>query len=141
VHGVLVCTVPLQPTPASRTYIVRLTHRHGAPPQVDVIEPKLDLHLDADALPHIYRGDRLCLYYSGEWDDSRLLSSTVLPWASEWLLHYELWLTTATWHGGGRHTTRPDIKPDPQTITTSTALMTCRTEIPGVRKTRTTADS
>ena len=31
-RGELVCTVPLQPTPASRTYTVRLTHRHGAPP-------------------------------------------------------------------------------------------------------------
>lgn len=100
-RGELICTVPLQPTAASRTYLVRLTHRHGAPPLVDVIEPELELHPDADALPHVYPGDHLCLYYHGEWDDSRLLAGTVLPWASEWLLHYELWLTTATWYGGG----------------------------------------
>lgn len=100
-RGELVCTVPLQPTAASRSYTVRLTHRHGAHPQVDVIEPKLDLHPDVDDLPHVYRGDHLCLYYHGEWDDSRLLAGTVLPWASEWLLHHELWLATGIWHGGG----------------------------------------
>lgn len=82
-RGELVCTVPLQPTAASRIFRVRLTHRHGTPPQVHVIEPRLELHPDADALPHAYPGDRLCLYYHSEWDDSRLLASTV-PWRPLW---------------------------------------------------------
>lgn len=99
--GVLTSAVPLQPTAASRSYTVRLTHRHWTPPQLDVIDPVLKLHPDTDSLPHIYRGDHLCLYYPGEWDDRSFLADTVLPWASEWLLHYELWLATASWHGGG----------------------------------------
>jgi len=46
--------------------------------------------------------DRLCLYYHYEYDVTRmLLADTVIPWASEWLLHYEIWLATGTWHGGG----------------------------------------
>ena len=93
--------MPLQPTVASRTHTVRLTHHHGEHPQVDVIEPKLGLRPDADQLPHVYYGDHLCLYYCGEWNDSLRLARTVLPWASEWLLHYELWLATGAWHGGG----------------------------------------
>jgi hypothetical protein len=100
-RGELVCTVPLQPSPASLIYTVRLTYRHGARPQVDVIEPKLQLHPDADHLPHVYSGDQLCLYFGREWNDSLLLARTVLPWASEWLFHHELWLATGTWHGGG----------------------------------------
>jgi hypothetical protein len=30
-----------------------------------------------------------------------LLATTVLLWAAEWLMHYELWLVTGQWHGGG----------------------------------------
>lgn len=103
-RGELVCTVPLQPTAASRAYTVRMSHRHGKRPQVEVIEPQLELHPGADRLPHVYPGDQLCLYYDREWNDGLLLAHTVLPWASEWLLYYELWLATGSWHGGGtRH--------------------------------------
>ncbi|WP_219414781.1 hypothetical protein [Pseudonocardia nigra] len=100
-RGKLICTVPLQPTAASRTYTVRLSHRHGKRPQVEVIGPQLELHPEADRVPHVYPGDHLCLYYGREWNDSLLLAHTVLPWASEWLLYYELWIATGTWHGGG----------------------------------------
>jgi hypothetical protein len=34
-----------------------------------------------------------------------LLAHTLLPWTAEGLLHYELWLITGTWTGGG-HTPR-----------------------------------
>ena len=31
------------------------------------------------------------------------LAETILPWASEWLAHYEGWLYTGEWKGGGVH--------------------------------------
>jgi hypothetical protein len=34
-----------------------------------------------------------------------LLSTTILPWTAEWLMHYELWLISGHWSGGG-HTGR-----------------------------------
>lgn len=109
-RGELECTLTLQPSPASRTYTVRLTHHYGQHPEVHVLEPDLTLHDGARQLPHVYPGDQLCLYYGGEWDESRLLARTVLPWTSEWLLHYELWRVTGTWHGGG---TTHDPPPTP----------------------------
>jgi hypothetical protein len=99
--GQLTCTVDLRPTPASQTYTVRLVYRHGRSPQVAVIEPPLDRHPGASELPHVYPGERLCLYYPGQWNHSMLLASTILPWTAEWLLHYELWLITGRWAGGG----------------------------------------
>ena len=27
--------------------------------------------------------------------------NTIIPWTSEWLLHYELWHATGKWLGGG----------------------------------------
>ena len=37
----------------------------------------------------------------GEWNPTMLLSRTIVPWASEWLLFYELWVITGVWLGGG----------------------------------------
>jgi hypothetical protein len=85
----------LQPTPASRTYTVRLVYRHGRRPRVTVSDPPLALHPGAKALPHVYPGDELCLYYPGQWNHDMLLAATILPWTTEWLIHYELWLTGA----------------------------------------------
>ena len=58
---------------------------------------------DADYLPHTYPGNELCLFYPGEWQHDRFLAVTIVPWTAEWLLHYEIWLATGEWTGGGRH--------------------------------------
>src|SRR5215217_7638942 len=100
-RGVLDCRLRIQPSPASQTYTVRLIYRHGRPPKVTVTDPPLALHPDASQLPHVYPGNELCLYYPGEWKHDMLLSATILPWTAEWLIHYELWLATGTWAGGG----------------------------------------
>jgi len=106
-RNLLTCNVRLQPTPASLTYTVRVKLPFDQHPDVEVIDPELELHPGTTQLPHTYPGDRLCLYYRGEWDSGRLLARTILPWTSEWLLHYELWLATGIWHGGGiTHETR-----------------------------------
>jgi hypothetical protein len=99
--GELDCRVRLQPSPASRTYTVRLTYRHGRRPRVTITDPPLDLCPGSTALPHVYPGDELCLYYPGEWSHHMLLATTILPWTAEWLLHYELWLVIEYWAGGG----------------------------------------
>lgn len=100
-HGELVCTLLVQPCPVSRKYTIRLAYRHSTRPCVTVTDPALELHPRASTLPHVYPGDQLCLYYPGEWNHSMLLAYTVVPWISEWLLHYELWLITGEWAGGG----------------------------------------
>jgi hypothetical protein len=100
-RGELDCVAKLQPSPASRTYTVRLTYRHGRRPRVIVKDPPLALHPGATALPHVYVGDELCHCYPGQWRHDMLLANTILPWASEWLMHYELWLVTGRWAGGG----------------------------------------
>lgn len=99
--GELRCTAVLQPTPACRRYTARLTYRHGRAPQVTITDPPLALHPDASSLPHVYSSGNLCLYLPGEWKESMLLADTILPWTSEWLLYYELWLITGHWMGTG----------------------------------------
>jgi hypothetical protein len=72
-----------------------------------VVEPALARRPDARSLPHVYPGHELCLYYGNEWRHDMLLASTIVPWAAGWLIHYELWLVTGRWAGGGVHSTCP----------------------------------
>jgi hypothetical protein len=93
----------LQPTPLSLTYTLALTYEGGVGrPVVRVLDPPLE-RPDGEGLPHVFEDDVLCLYYD-EFDGTRsLIADVVVPWVSEWLFHYELWLTTKEWHGGGLH--------------------------------------
>lgn len=100
-NGELDCVMPIQPSPASQTYTVRLRYQTRRRPHVTVIGPQLTLHPEEQALPHVYPGDELCLYYPGEWRHDMLLASTIVPWTAEWLMHYEVWLLTGHWTGGG----------------------------------------
>jgi hypothetical protein len=107
-RGQLDCVVPIQPSIGSGTYSARIQYGHWKPPRVHIVEPSLALHPDATHLPHIYPGNELCLFYPGEWQHNMLLATTIVPWTAEWLLHYEIWLATGEWTGGGYHPTRPD---------------------------------
>ena len=31
------------------------------------------------------------------------LSKTIIPWVYDWLYHYEIWVGTGEWTGGGVH--------------------------------------
>lgn len=88
------------PSELSPTYTVTLSYQLRGHPKVYVVDSVLDPG-PGRKLPHVYAGDRLCLYSTGEWNGSMHIADTVLPWAAEWLFHYELWLVTDRWAGGG----------------------------------------
>jgi hypothetical protein len=94
----------LQPTSLSHSYVVKLGYKLHDVPRVHVVHPTLAVR-EGEKLPHVYEGNRLCLYLprAAEWSKALLLAETIVPWASEWLLHYEVWLATGVWAGGGQH--------------------------------------
>ena len=93
----------LTPAEYTATYEVLIDHQIGKAPLVYVAPPRLQL-LDGQALPHVYPLNTLCLFLGNrEWHQSISIADTLVPWASEWLLFYELWLTTGDWLGGGEH--------------------------------------
>lgn len=96
----LQCNLSLQPTALSPKYSVKVIYFVNSTPAVYVREL-----LKKTGLPHVYKGNKLCLYYpgSGEWNHRSILADTIIPWASEWLFYYELWSITGEWHGGGKH--------------------------------------
>ena len=87
-------------------------------PEVIVIRPALRHRRDdpSDPIPHLYRNRRdpghpmLCLYRPNtrEWHAGCYVAGTVVPWTSEWLACYEMWLATGKWLGGG---TTPAMRP------------------------------
>lgn len=99
-----VCDVT--PSPISENYTLKLTYKPKEGVKVYVVSPKpLALAKGKVKLPHVYSTpeQRLCLYYPNgiEWNESMLYSKTIIPWASEWLLHYECWVGNGKWKGGG----------------------------------------
>ncbi|WP_434478886.1 hypothetical protein [Gemmatimonas sp.] len=104
----LVCRGSLRPSPVTGLYAVRIEYTVSEPPLVVVESPSLIGRHDQADIPHMYpAGDRWpahpCLYYpnDGDWTADRPLATTIVPWLLEWLLHYEVWLTTGEWRGGG----------------------------------------
>lgn len=88
-----------QPTSASAVYTVEIQHTVGLRPEIRVIDPELERR-PGEALPHVFPGDLLCVYRGDQWTADKPLTA-ILPWITEWLFYYELWLGTGQWHGGG----------------------------------------
>lgn len=98
----------IQPSPLSNVYEIRIDYTYADYPRIYVIDPyPLDRYPGKKSLPHVYSTEeqRLCLYYPGigEWRKDKFIAKTIVPWASEWLLYYELWLSTGIWMGEGLH--------------------------------------
>ena len=75
-------------------------------PKIYVVDPlPLSLASGKHLLPHVYSTPKqqLCLYYpkDKEWDSSMFYVQSLIPWACEWLVHYEVWVATGEWLGGG----------------------------------------
>lgn len=96
----LVWTGRVTPLPSCETYTLRLEAEPAMRPLVYVTEPAL-VPNEAGNLPHVYDDGSLCLAEPGDWQRHMLYVDTYVPWALEWLVHYELWRSTGTWHGDG----------------------------------------
>ena len=91
----------IKPSNVSNTYIVRMKLYNKVNPKVFVVKPKLKKR-KRQMPPHTYdfKNGRICLFLPKEIDSS-LYYDRIIPWISEWLFHYEIWLITGNWNGGG----------------------------------------
>ncbi len=101
--GTLRCLGELCPSPLSESYFVEIVLDGRGIPEVQVRKPKLVCRSVRDTIPHMYDQERLCLYTPGlgEWESTRPIATTIIPWTSLWLYYYEIWHGTGEWLGGG----------------------------------------
>lgn len=97
---ILNIVMEIKATQSSKTYNVKIRYKLGEKPVVIVTNIE-----EGTKLPHTYLNNNLCLYYpkSKEWSKYDYISDTIIPWISEWLYFYEIWLATDKWLGGGLH--------------------------------------
>lgn len=106
--NVLTSDLYIRSTSESKEYKVRIIYALGSYPKVWLYELK---DIELQDIPHTYSINKkknrveLCLFYprKNEWKSSDLIADTIIPWISEWLFYYEIWLITGTWEGGGVH--------------------------------------
>lgn len=104
-EGQLIIQGEIRPTTMSDKYRLRIEYAWSRPPRVYVDSPVLLTNGKGEEPPHRHSdADRpLCLFYgkNREWSPYEPLSTTTIPWTSEWLFFYETWLATGEWLGGG----------------------------------------
>lgn len=95
----LVCIGMVKPTEYSKEYSIKLVYNGLDAPKVYVVEPEIEYHDDIHMFP---KEKNLCLYHP-ETDDFHWnfrtdnVYDTIIPWALEWFVYYELYLITGKW--------------------------------------------
>ena len=104
-HVQLKAVGKLQPTSRSAKYDIEIKYHLRSSPEIKVLNPQLVVNFNNEKIPHVYPGNKLCLYMPKyrEFSYSDYISDTIIPWTTLWLYHYEIWHTTGEWLGGGEH--------------------------------------
>lgn len=99
-----------QGSPISKVYRIEIEGRPGEKPDVWLSGGAINDD-NAREAPHKYGVDevgpriRACLDRF-DWKSDQLYSETYIPWAMEWIMHFEIWCATGRWTGGGVHPPR-----------------------------------
>jgi hypothetical protein len=125
VSGVLTWRDTIQPMALAWRYVVELKYRLGEEPTIRILEPNLRELAGGRLIEHLYSQEEqvLCVYYPDgrEWNAGKSLANTVVLWAHEWIVHFEAWLFTGVWDGGGTHPEPRNRKPEPEIATLTSA--------------------
>lgn len=98
-----------QGSPISSLYRIEIEGRPGEKPSIWLSGGAIHSGNAKDA-PHKYSVDddgpriQVCLDRF-DWKPDQLYSETYIPWAIEWIVHFEIWCATGEWTGGGVHPT------------------------------------
>ena len=90
----------ITPFGCSKTYLISITFSLQRRVKVRVVEPVLQ-SLPGKKIPHRFRDGSLCLNLPEEWNSSMPVAEILIPWISDWIYYYEIWLATGDWIGGG----------------------------------------
>ncbi|WP_052433554.1 hypothetical protein [Sulfurospirillum arsenophilum] len=104
----------IKPTPISEEYRILFIEFIGYNPYIYLLYPMFPkTGSKRYPVPHIYnhKTQRLCLTFPdyNEWQSSKTLPDTYIPWTILWLYYYEEWLYSGEWKGGGLEPNDPEV--------------------------------
>lgn len=97
--NMLVCKGIVRPTKHSIEYSIKIEYDGINSPKVYVVEPEIEFNDNI----HMYPDKKnLCLYHpetdNFHWTPKKHhIFDTIIPWALEWLVYYELYLISGKW--------------------------------------------
>lgn len=93
----LYCEGKVRPNHFCKEYEVEIFYRSNIPPKIYIKNPFIKYNDEI----HMYSDNSLCLYYPPDmpWRKHIMLSDTIVPWISEWIILYELWKISGKWEG------------------------------------------
>lgn len=97
--GILTCIGKVKPTEYSREYTVKIQYDAISSPKVFVDDPIIEYNDDIHMFP---KDNTLCLYHpetdNFHWNTKKHnIHNTIIPWALEWFVYYELYLISGKW--------------------------------------------
>jgi hypothetical protein len=96
INNVLCCTgwIALEDCSA---YKVKIEYVAGHEPKTTILYPIITPSREI----HMYDDHSICLHYSPDmvWNEKVQVYKYTLPWISEWILFYEIYLITGKWEG------------------------------------------
>jgi hypothetical protein len=97
-NNVLTCVGALQPKNCMGQYKVKIEYVAGHEPKSTIISPKIV----PSPKVHMYQDCSLCLHYPRDmvWNEKTKLYQYTIPWISEWIIFYEIYLINGNkWEG------------------------------------------
>lgn len=94
----------MKPFENSLDYRVLFFQERNKKPKTYILSPNIYELTNGKEPPHVYEFNeslcRLCLNLPSEVDTNKYYDY-VIPWISDWLAYFEMWLITGEWYGGG----------------------------------------
>jgi len=90
IRNVLTCTGSIQPDNCNSIYKVKIECVAGLEPKTTILSP----YIEPSVKIHMYKDHSLCLHYPPDmkWGVQTMIYMYTIPWISEWIIFYELYL-------------------------------------------------
>ena len=100
----------IKPSEISREYLVMFKIINNEKPKIYILKPNLHDENNKERPPHMYSLEegQICLFLPNEISRNDKYVK-VIPWISEWLIHYEIWKCTGVWHGRGHEFSKENL--------------------------------
>lgn len=96
--NVLICKGSIKPLQCINRYDIKIEYIAGYEPKTTILFPEIEPCREI----HMYKDHSICLFYPPDmtWNEKTKVYQYTIPWISEWIIYYELYLINGNiWEG------------------------------------------